>query len=60
MSPPEVRLRARRVRDAAQYLMKRSEQTRDRSDVLIREAEFALFEAQKTLRAAMMLRTTIY
>ena len=58
MAPAEVRLRARRVREAAQYVTKLSQQTRDRSDVLIREAEAALFEAQKTLRAALVLRMT--
>jgi hypothetical protein len=56
MLPSEVRLRAQAVREAAQHLVKESQQLRDRSDVLIREAEAALFEKQRALRAAMSKR----
>jgi len=45
------------VREAAQHLVKESQQLRDRSDVLIREAEAALFERQRALREAMSKRT---
>ena len=58
MAPSEVRLRAQAVREAARHLMKQSQQARDRSDVLIREAEAALFESQRALREAMLRRTT--
>jgi len=57
MLPSEVRLRAREVREAAQRLVKQSQQARDRSDLLIREAEAALFERQRDLREAMSRRT---
>jgi hypothetical protein len=56
MLPSEVRLRAQAVREAAQHLVKESQQLRDRSDVLIREAEAALFEKQRALREAMSKR----
>ncbi len=56
MLPAEVRLRAHEVREAAQRLVKQSQQARDRSDVLIREAEAALFERQRDLREAMSRR----
>src|SRR5262245_56404522 len=56
MLPSEIRLRAQAVREAAQHLLKRSEQLRDRSDVLIREAEARLFERQRALREAMSKR----
>src|SRR5262245_5968097 len=39
MLPAEVRRRAQEVREAAGLLVKESQQLRDRSDVLIREAE---------------------
>src|SRR5215510_13627888 len=58
MLPSEVRLRAQAVREAAQRLVKESQQLRDRSDVLIREAEAALFKSQRALREAMLLRRT--
>ena len=58
MLPSEVRLRAQELREAAQHLVKQSQQARDRSDVLIREAEAALFERQRALREAMSKRTT--
>ena len=51
--PSELRLRTQQVRDAAQLLIKRSQQTIDRSDVMIREAEVHLLERQQALRAMM-------
>ena len=51
--PSEIRQRTQDVRDAAQSLIKQSQQAVDRSDVLIREAEVHLFERQQALRAAM-------
>jgi hypothetical protein len=57
MLPSEIRLRAQAVREAAQRLVNESQQVRDRSDVLIREAEIALFEKQRALREAMSKRT---
>jgi hypothetical protein len=56
MLPSEVRLRAQAVRESAQRLVKESEQLRDRSDVLSREAEATLFESQRALREAMSRR----
>jgi hypothetical protein len=41
----------------AQRLVKESEQLRDRSHVLSREAEATLFESQRALREAMSRRT---
>jgi len=55
--PSEVRLRAQAVREAAQRLVKESQQIHDRSNVLIVEAEAALFERQRALREAMSKRT---
>ena len=57
MLPSEIRLRAQAVREAAQHLVKETQQLSDRSDVLIREAELALFEKQRALREAMSKRT---
>jgi hypothetical protein len=54
--PREVRLKAQAVREAAQRLVKQSQQARDRSDVLIREAEALFFERQRALREAMSRR----
>jgi hypothetical protein len=56
MLPPEVRLRARALREAAQRLVKQTQDVRDNADVLIREAEAALFESQQALHAAMSKR----
>jgi len=56
MLPSEVRLRARAVREAAQHLVKESQQLRDASDVLIREAEALLFERLRSLREVMARR----
>src|SRR5262245_46271336 len=55
--PSEVRRRAHAVREASQRLVKESRQLHDRSDVLIREAEAALFESQRALREVMSKRT---
>jgi hypothetical protein len=52
MLPSAIRLRAQELRDAGQRLVKESQQRRDRSDVVIREAEAALFRAQRALREA--------
>ena len=57
MLPSEVQLRARAVREAAQRLVKESQQLRDNADVLIREAEDALFESRKALHAALSRRS---
>jgi hypothetical protein len=40
--PPELRLKAQEVREATQKLLKRSQETVDRADVLMREAEAAI------------------
>jgi hypothetical protein len=54
--PSEIRQRTQDVRDAAQRLIKQSQQAMDQSDVLIREAEAHLQERQQALRAAMARR----
>ena len=56
MLPSEVRRRAQEVREAAQRLVKETQQARDRSDVVMREAEAALFKSQRALRDAMSRR----
>jgi hypothetical protein len=56
MLPLEVKARAQDVREAARRLVKESQQLRDKSDVLIREAEAALFRSQRALREAMSKR----
>jgi len=56
MLPAEIRLRVQAVREAAQRLVKETQQLGDRSNVLIREAEAALFEKQRALREAMSKR----
>ena len=58
MLPAEIRRRAQKVREAAQHLVKESQQLRDTSDVLIREAEALLFERLRSLRDAMSRRIT--
>jgi hypothetical protein len=45
------------VREAAQRLVKRSRQLLDKSDVVMRETEAALYASQLALRAAMARRT---
>lgn len=57
MLPSEIRLQVQAVREAAQRLVKEIQELSDRSDVLIREAEAALFEKQRALREAMSKRT---
>ena len=54
--PLEMRRRAQAVRAAAHQLVKQAQQARDRSDVLVREAEALLFERQQALRQAMSQR----
>src|SRR5262249_3483577 len=56
MLPSEIQQRTKDVREAAQILIKRSQQAIDRTDVLIREAEAHLLERQQALRAAMRRR----
>ena len=56
--PSEIRLRAHAVREAAQHLVKQSQELRDTSDRLIREAEATLFDRQRALREAMVKRAT--
>jgi hypothetical protein len=57
MLPSEVRLRAQAVREAAQRLVKQSQELVDNADIPIREAETALFVSRQALRAAMRRRT---
>ena len=57
MLPSEMRFRAQAVREAAQRLVKCAQELRDKPDVLIREAEAALFESRKALHAAMSKRS---
>ena len=57
MLPSDVRVKAQAVRDAAEHLMKRSQELCDAADVLMREAEAALSEAQEALRNSMRKRT---
>ena len=57
MLPSEIRLRVQAVREAAQRLVKETQQLGELSDVLIREAEAVLFEKQRALREAMSKRT---
>jgi hypothetical protein len=57
MLPSEIRLRVQAVREAAQRLVKETQQLGDKSDALIREGELALFEKQRALREAMSKRT---
>ncbi len=54
--PSEIRQRTREVREASQYLIKKSQELTDRADVLIREAEAHLFQCQQALRAALARR----
>jgi hypothetical protein len=55
--PADVRLAAQRVREAAQRLVKQSRELRDKSDVMMRETEAALYASQLALRVAMARRT---
>jgi len=54
--PSEMKQRTQEVREAAQLLIKRSQELSDRSYVLFREAEAHLFERQQALRLAMRRR----
>jgi hypothetical protein len=57
MVPVDVRLIANAVREAAQRLLKQSQQLPDASGRLIRKAEGALFAKQRALREVMLRRT---
>jgi hypothetical protein len=50
MLPVEVRRRAQAAREAARSLVKQSGQLSDRADVLLREAEAALYALLDTMR----------
>jgi hypothetical protein len=52
MLPAEVRRRAQAAREAARSLVKQSGQLNDRVDVLLREAEAALYALRDTMRQA--------
>ena len=52
MLPAEVRRRAPAAREAARSLVKQSGQLNDRADVLLREAEAALYALRDTMRQA--------
>jgi hypothetical protein len=54
--PSEIRLKVQAVREAAQRLVKESQELCDTSDVLTREA-VTLFASQRALREAMSKRT---
>ena len=54
--PDEIRRQAREVREMARRLVKECTQLRDTSDVLIRQLEAALLQAQQTLKAVMARR----
>ena len=52
MLPAEVRRRVQAAREAARSLVKQSGQLNDRADVLLREAEAALYALRDTIRQA--------
>jgi len=52
MLPREVRRRAQAAREAARSLVKQSHQLKDAADVLLREAEAALYELRAAMRQA--------
>jgi hypothetical protein len=54
--PAEVRLRAQALREAAQLLVRQSQELVENADARIREAETALFLAQHALRSEMRKR----
>jgi hypothetical protein len=56
MLPVEVRRRAQAARDAARSLVKQTHQLSDRADVLMREAEAAIYALRNTLRQAPLAR----
>ena len=51
--PAEVREKAQALRDVAHHLVKESRQLRDRSEVLISEAEAAIEECRRALWTAL-------
>jgi hypothetical protein len=53
--PQEIGRATRAVRDAAQRLVKQSEQQHDRADVLMREAEAAVAALRETMRRMVFL-----
>jgi hypothetical protein len=57
--PANVRLAAQRVCEAAQRLVKQSHQLLDKSDVMRRETEAALYASQLALQTAMARRAAI-
>ena len=59
MAPAEILRRAQAVREKAQLLVKAAHELHDTSDVLIRQLEAALFEAQQALRDSMSKRTRL-
>src|SRR5438445_11831325 len=58
MLPAEVRRRAQAAREASRSLVKQSGQLNDRADVLLREAETALYARRDTMRQPPARRGT--
>jgi len=58
MLPVAVRRRAQAAREAAQRLVKQSHQLSDAADVLLREAEAALYALRDTMRQAPIRSAT--
>src|SRR5207245_242162 len=58
MLPAEVRRRAQAAREASRSLVKQSGQLNDRADVLLREAETALYALRDTMRQPPARRGT--
>jgi hypothetical protein len=56
MVPKDVRRRAQAARETAQRLVKRTRELRDAADVLIREAEAALYVLREAVRQAPIRR----
>jgi hypothetical protein len=50
MLPAEVRRRAQIARETARTLVKRGRELSDRADVLMREAEAAVYALQETIK----------
>ena len=57
MLPVEIKDKVQALREAAQRLVKESQQLHDRSGLLLREKGALLFERQRALREAMSRRT---